>query len=176
MQLFTALGSRLTKALVPQVAVDLIRVGRLTALSKPDGGVRGIVAGDVIRRLVARTMSQQLSEAVERATAPYHYALTTRAGCECIAHILQGITELHPELTITSIDGIGAFDTISRESMMRGLLDVEGGGAALPVLWFTIGISVGDDEGRIPQGEGGEQGDALMPLLASSCWRHPTVG
>ena len=70
MQLFTALGSRLAKALVPQVAVDLIRVGRLTTLSKRDGGVRGIVASDVIRRLVARTMSQQLSEAVERATAP----------------------------------------------------------------------------------------------------------
>ena len=58
-RLFTALGSRLAKALVPQVAVDLIRVGRLTALSKPDGGVRGIVAGDVIRRLVAKTMSQK---------------------------------------------------------------------------------------------------------------------
>ena len=85
MQLFTALGSRLAKALVPQVAVDLIRVGRVTA---SDGGVRGIVAGDVIRRLVARTMSQQLSEAVERATAPCQHAFTTRAGCECIAHIL----------------------------------------------------------------------------------------
>ena len=39
--------------------------------SKFDGGVRGIVAGDVVRRLVARTMSQQLSPAVERATSPY---------------------------------------------------------------------------------------------------------
>ena len=50
-------------------AIDLIIVGRLTALSKPDGGVRGTVASDVIRRLVARTMSQQLSEAVERGPA-----------------------------------------------------------------------------------------------------------
>ena len=31
----------------------------MTALPKPDGGVRGIVAGDVIRKLVARTMTQQ---------------------------------------------------------------------------------------------------------------------
>ena len=31
--------------------VDLIRVGRLTSLTKPDGGVRGIVAGDVVRSL-----------------------------------------------------------------------------------------------------------------------------
>ena len=166
MQLFTAFSSRLAKALVPQVAVDLIRVGRLTALSKPDGGVRGIVAGDVIRRLVARTMSQQLSEAVERATAPYQCALTTRAGCECIAHIL-----LHPELTITSIDGIGAFDAISRESLMRGLLDVEGGGAALPFICSMVhhrnicGRTTKGQSTGFRRVRGGEQGDAMMPLL-----------
>ena len=30
-----------------------VRSGRTTALSKDDGGVRGIVTGDVVRRLVA---------------------------------------------------------------------------------------------------------------------------
>ena len=30
--------------------------------------------------------------------------------CECIAHALQGPTELDPEATITSIDGVGVFD------------------------------------------------------------------
>ena len=50
--------------------------------------VRGIVAGDVIRRLVARTMSQQLSEAVERA-APIniHLARTHRAPPRIDHHI-----------------------------------------------------------------------------------------
>ena len=47
-------------------------------LSKDDGGVRGIVAGDVVRRLVARTIAQQLGPAVKAATAPYQYALSTR--------------------------------------------------------------------------------------------------
>ena len=109
---------------------------------------------------------------MERATAPYQYALTTRAGCECIAHILQGLTEFHPELTITSIDDIGAFDTISRESMMRGLLDVEGGGVALPFIRMFYGSPSEylweDDEGtvhRIPQGKRGEGCDAMLPLL-----------
>ena len=130
MRLFTELGSR--KAVVPQVAIDLITVGRLTALSLPDGWGSGIVAGDEERRLVAQTMAQQLSEAVERATAPYQCALSTKTGCECVAHVLQSITEFHPKLTITSTDGIRAFDMVSRESMLRGLLEVEGGGAALP--------------------------------------------
>ena len=72
----------------------------------------------------------------------------------------------------SSIDGIGAFDTISRESMMRGLLDVEGGGTALPFVRMFYGSPSEylweDDEGTvhsIRQGEGSEQGDALMPLL-----------
>ena len=51
---------------------DAIRLGRLTALQKPDGRVRGIVAGDVVRRLVANTMSQQLMEDAQRAT--HHFS------------------------------------------------------------------------------------------------------
>ena len=99
---------------LPEAVINIIRMGRLTALSKPDGGVRGIVAGDVVRRLVARTMSQQLSPAVERATSPCQYAMTTRAGCECVAHVLQGLTEIDPQVKVTSIDGLGAYDMISR--------------------------------------------------------------
>ena len=68
----------------------------MTALQKPGGGVRGIVAGDVVTRLVARTISQQLGKAVEGATAPCQYALSTRAGCECVAQVLQALTNLDP--------------------------------------------------------------------------------
>ena len=77
---------------------------------KPSGGVRGIVAGDVIRRVVARTIAQQISEAVEAAT---------KAGCECVAHAVKALTEQHPDATILSIDGVGDFDLISRESLVR---------------------------------------------------------
>ena len=84
---------------------------------------------------------------MEKATAPYQYALSTRAGCECIAHTLQGLTELHPEATVTSIDGIGAFDLISRESMLTRLRDVSGGSEVLPirpdVLWHPFKVSLG---------------------------------
>ena len=79
---------------IPDTVIQMVKMVRLRALSKPDGGVRGIVAGDVFRRLVARTMPQQLSTAVSAATAPHQYALSTRAGCECIAHALQGLTDV----------------------------------------------------------------------------------
>ena len=48
----------------------------------------------------------------EAATVPHQYALSTRAGCECVAHALQGLVD--PDSTVVSID------LISRESMMTG--------------------------------------------------------
>ena len=101
MQLFSELAARIARAQVPTEVIQTLRLGQMTALSKPDGGVRGIVLGD-------------------------EYALSTKAGCQCIAHALQGITELHPDATVTSIDGVSAYDLISRGAMLRGLTRVMG--------------------------------------------------
>ena len=43
------------------------------------------------RRLVARTFAQQLNPAIEQATFPFQFALTTKSGCECVAHIAQAL-------------------------------------------------------------------------------------
>ena len=80
-----------------------------------------------MRRLVSQTIAQQIGPSVEVATAPHQHAMSTRARCECIAHMLQARTDLDDRVTVLSIDGIGAFDLVSRESMLRGLLRVEGG-------------------------------------------------
>ena len=64
-KLFFQVAETLARAQVPQAVRDSTRLGRFTALQKPGGGVRGIVAGDIIRRLLARTMSQQLMEDVQ---------------------------------------------------------------------------------------------------------------
>ena len=152
--------------------MNIIRLGRLTAFQKPTGGVRGIVAGEVLRRLVARTMAQQLGPAVETFTAPFQFALTTRSGCECVAHTIQTLCQADPELTLTSLDGVSAFDLISRRTMLEGLAHVSGGASALPFVHLFYGRPSRylweDDHGvvhAIEQGEGGEQGDPFMPLL-----------
>ena len=60
-----------------------------------------------------------------RATAPFQYALSTKAGCECASHVVQALTEANPETTVVSFDGVSAFDLISREAMLNGLLHVD---------------------------------------------------
>ena len=154
--------------------MNALRYGRLTALRKPDGGVRAIVVGDVFRRVVARTIAQQYTKKVEEATAPHQYALKTKAGCETVAHILQVLTDLDPDATVVSVDGVGAFDLISRHSMMEGLRPVVDGEQILPFVKAFYGQPSTylweDDSGEvhtIPQGEGGEQGDPLMPYSSA---------
>ena len=79
---------------------------RLTALRKLDVGVRGIVVGDIMRKLVARSVAKQIAKKVEQATSPFQYALSTKAGSECVAHVLQTLTDVDPNATVVSIDGV----------------------------------------------------------------------
>ena len=88
--------SRAAQDLATQVPLDvltLLRMGRLTALEKPGGGVRGIVCGDILRRLFARTIAQSITPVVEAETSPFQYALTTKSGGECVAHDIQSLTD-----------------------------------------------------------------------------------
>ena len=158
-QLMCKLAGRFAQGQVPDNIVAAVRLGRMMALVKPAGGVRGIVVG-----------AQQMGPAVEKATAPFQHALSTRAGCECIGHALQFLTERDPSATTTSIDGISAFDTISRTAMMSGLAEVDP--SVLPFVRLFYGSKsryLWEDNGgnchTIAQAEGGEQGDPLMPLL-----------
>ena len=66
--LLSEVVAQFARAEIPEEVVKAIRLGRMTALQKPDGGVWGVVAGNVFRRLVARTLAQQNSKLGEAAT------------------------------------------------------------------------------------------------------------
>ena len=133
-------------------------MGRLTALEKLGGDVRGIVCGDIVRRWVARTIAQSITPAVEAATSPVWFSHEIWG--ECVAHAIQSLTDLDSARSILFPE------------RLDGLSTVEGGDSVLPfVLQFYSEPSQylwSDDCGVthvIHQGEGGEQGDALMPML-----------
>ena len=54
LRLFFQVVERLARGQVLEEIQAAIRMGRLTTLRKADGGVRRIVAGNVVHRLVAR--------------------------------------------------------------------------------------------------------------------------
>ena len=170
--LVVALCQAVASADVPEPVAAALALGRMTALQKANGKVRGIVVGNTIRRLVCRTVARQFADELQSATAPFQFALQTRAGTDALGHALRTISELFPESVITSIDGIGAFDHVQRAAMFRELLEVPALHALVPLVRMfyarTSRFLWTDAENvtwPIEQGEGGEQGDALMPAL-----------
>ena len=78
MELLAEAASQLASAEVSPDIARGISAARLTALSKPDGGVRGIATGDGLRRLVSRTLAKGWAAIFDQATRPYQYSTPCR--------------------------------------------------------------------------------------------------
>ena len=130
------------------------------------------------RHCRGRCVSQ--ASAVEGATHPFQYALSTRAGTECVAHMVQALTSMDDRATNLSVDGVGGYDSISRNAMFQGVADMVDGEKIIPfVRQFYDSPSQflwQDDMGevhKVIQGEGGEQGDRAHPrglVRCIWCW------
>ena len=59
-----------------------------------------------------------------------------------MSHVLQTLTDLDPSATILSVDGVGAFDLVSRNAMLQGLMGMEGGDRILPFVRMFYGGAV----------------------------------
>ena len=136
--------------------------------------MRGIATGCTLRRLVARTLAKQFAKNIEEGCALFQYALSTRAGTDCVGHFLRAATDTDPQATILSVDGIGAYDHVLQASMLGRLARMLKARAILHFVRLSCAspseYSWVDESGRsrtVQQAEGGEQGNTLMPFLFS---------
>ena len=172
LQLLTAAAEDFARASVPQEIFRAFQKAHMTALAKKDGGVRGIATGTSFRRLVAKSLARQFAKEVESVCA--QFALSTRAGTDCVGHAVRAMTDAHSTSTVLSIDGIGAYDHVFRSAMLSKLHSEPRLHGLLPFVRAMYSdpsqYSWRDAAGTqhvILQCEGGEQGDPLMPLLFS---------
>ena len=117
-------ASLFANADAPADVLRALALSRLTALSKPGKGVRGIATGDTLRRLVSRTLARRYAETFDRATRPFQFALQARAGTDCLAAMLRAASELDADATIVSLDGRSTYDTVSRAAFLTKLREV----------------------------------------------------
>ena len=164
----------LARASFPVDVTKALMSARLTALTKPDGGISGIATGCALRRLVARILARQYMKEFESECAPFQYALSTRAGTHCVGHLLRAAADADPQVTILSVDGVGAYDHVLRSTMLERLMHMPTAQAMLPFVRLSHGtpsrhswVDAGGRHRFVTQAEGGEQGDPLMPLLFS---------
>jgi len=157
---------------LPDSIASAYRLCKLTAMRKGSNKIRGLNAADPFKRLVSRSLAKQFADEFRVATSPYNFGLSEHSGTESIIHYLRARVEQDEELCITKVDGIGAFDHILRSVMLGKLRTLPNAHKLLPYVVASYGSpstyvwtdaeSVIHD---IHQGEGGEQGDALMPAL-----------
>ena len=67
---FCQMAQAFARADIPANIAVALRLGRMTALKKDSGKVRGIVAGSVIRRVACKAVAKQYSTKLMEATAP----------------------------------------------------------------------------------------------------------
>ena len=154
---------------------------RLTALSKPGGGVRPIAVGEVPYRLLMRTALYTYGERVRSGLLPTQYGVQTPGGTEpvirAVEHVYQG--ELQHYQQVTALDFSNAYNTLRRrcigEAMRRWYgplyrLTRWAYGQAAPLV--VAGPREPDGEERatveLHSSEGVRQGDPLAPLLFSA--------
>ena len=123
LELLASAAEDFARAETPQEVAKSFMLASMTAVQKKDGGVRGIATGTSFRRLVAKTLARQFGPAVEATCSPFQFALSTRAGTDCVGHAVRFVTDANPEATVLSIDGVGAHDHVYRSAMMEKLLE-----------------------------------------------------
>ena len=161
--LLSSAAEDFARAAVPGEAMRPFMLASMTALQKRDGGVCGIATGTSFRRLVSKTLAHQFGREVEQACSPFQFALSTRAGVDCVGHAVRVATEADAEATVLSIDGIGAYDHVHRSAMLNKLLEIPG----LPLV--TSGRILQHD---VHQHEGGEQGLCCSASrFTTLCWK-----
>ena len=140
--LLVSLLESFARAEVPAEVARALRLGRLTALKKENGKVRGVVAGSVLQRLACKAVAKQFSDDFLEATSPYQFALQTRAGTEALAHALRVLTDSDDETVVLSLDGVGAFDHVKRAAFFRKLHSLENLQPLLPLVGLLMGANL----------------------------------
>ena len=101
-------ATQFARGQVPEQVLFAVRLGRMTAVQKPDGGVQGVVGGNVFRRLVGRTR-QTIRRASVGATHPpvrFFHSGMLHTLCRRSPVLIQ-VQQSFP------IDDVGANDLIS---------------------------------------------------------------
>ena len=76
---------------------------------------------------MARTLAKQFASVFEDECATFQYALSTRAGTDCVGHMFRAVTDANHRATTLCVDGIGANGPVLRASMLGRLATMPGG-------------------------------------------------
>jgi hypothetical protein len=142
--------------------------GRLIGLNKKDGGIRPIVIGFSLRRLVSKCANSSAITHIASLLCPRQLGVGTAGGCEAAIHAARRFLESMPEDHIfVKLDFSNAFNCLHRWDMLLAVQQL------LPDIYsfcysaYAHPTHLFHGQYLILSQEGPQQGDPLGPLLFS---------
>ena len=105
---------------MPPSVAHILSASRLVALVKPVGGVRPIVIGEVVYRLVGRALCFQLCGSIG-AQLLWQFEVGFRGGCEVIIYGTRALLVLDPSRGVPQVDIRNAFNSVDRSAFFEEL-------------------------------------------------------
>ncbi len=144
-----------------QIPPEILGWEKMTALQELDGGVRWIA----VEGRDAQVSGQDSRTAIWSIGRPQPVPVRTVHKSRNRVRSTRGAGIDQFGQRSHNVDGVGAYDTIFRKALMRGVADMAD--ELSPFVRQFYSSPSGGSTRKIQQVEGGEQGDPLMPLLFS---------
>jgi hypothetical protein len=168
------IGEILQFLLHGQVPINMLKhlqVGSLTALSKPNGGVRPIVTRDTWLRLLSKCIVVSEQPKLASHLPPVQAGVGLQGGTEFIIHTVRRLLNTHSSWCLVAIDCTNAYGTIHRDKIKHALTSISTDkDCSLALAYFNrycdAALAIRSHPGRSwSMAEGVIQGDPLSPLL-----------
>ena len=150
---------------LPDFVTPVLLGANVTALSKPDGGVRPIAVGETIRRIACKCVLKRVVRSVSTLLSPHQLGCGVLAGIDAATHSMRTkIAQASPPDILLKLDFHNAFNTMRRDHIAECLLKY----APVLLALFTscycdsTYLTFGND--IFLSDEGLQQGDPLAPL------------
>lgn len=119
-----ALVNLLAKGLAPPSVAEHLAGAWLVALTKKDGGLRPVAIGETLRRLVAKCLCSQVSDAARDRLAPLQVGVAVPGGCEAAVHVSRQWLTRHAgdkQKVFCKLDLSNAFNTLDRQALLQAV-------------------------------------------------------
>ena len=161
---------------------SLLGMCRLIALKKPNGGVRPISVGEILRRLCSRIVLRRYRKASAVALEPLQVGVGTRSGGDACVLSTRAFLDLFPGHVLVNIDLTNAFNCLSRvaicerlkrEPTLRDLLLLA---RTFYLQECDLIVRNGSSPHYVKSRTGSQQGDTLGSLLWCLGWQDDLEG
>ena len=114
------LGRKLASEIVDPSSLEALVACRLIPLDKCPG-VRPIGVGEVLRRLIGKTIGWALKEDIQFAAGPLQAATGLQGGAEAAIHAMKNIFESQDTEAVILVDADNAFNKLNRQVALHNI-------------------------------------------------------